>query len=349
MSKENQPIIVRAMRGESTERIPFWYMRQAGRYLPEYNEIRRGKSFIEVMENPDLAFEVSMQPLRRFQMDAIIMFSDILTPIRAAGIPLHFEEKKGPVLEKIVQSESDLEIFRSFDAGRDCPYVTEILQRLSAEAQTMANRPAVLGFAGAPFTLASYLVEGGSTQKFEKTKACIFKQTDLFLKLSDVLTELTIAYLRMQIEAGADAVQIFDSWGGVLSPDHYGEFSAPFTKRIIESVQKMGKPVILFVGNSSHLLAQMNAQKPDVISLDWRITATRARAEIAPAIALQGNMDPLVLYGTPERTRIETLRVLEAFSDRRGYIFNLGHGIHPASLMENVQTMVDTVKSFKVS
>lgn len=341
------PLLIRAMRGEKTDRIPFWYMRQAGRYLPEYNEIRRGKSFIEVMENPDHAFEISMQPLRRFNMDAIIMFSDILTPIRAAGIPLHFEEKKGPVLEKTVQTQADVELFRNFDAAKACPYVVEILQRLRAEIEPMSARPALLGFAGAPFTLASYLIEGGSTQKFEKTKACLFKDTELFLRLSDVLADLTIEYLQMQFKAGADAVQIFDSWGGILSPDHYAEFSAPFTRRIIDAIRQAGKPVILFVGNGSHLLGQMNAQKPDAISLDWRITATQAISQVDSNIALQGNMDPLVLYGTPERTRKETLKVLEAFGKRSRYIFNLGHGIHPASGLDNVQAMVDTVRNFR--
>ncbi len=344
-----KPALIRALEGDTLPRIPFWYMRQAGRYLPEYNELRRGRTFIEVMENVDLSVEISLQPFRRFRMDGVIMFSDILTPIRGAGIPLHFEEKKGPVLEKTVQNELDIEMFRAFDPAAHCPYVKDILQRLRGHLEKESDRPALLGFAGSPFTLASYLVEGGGTQKFEKTKEFIFKRTQLFASLCDALTDLTIRYLRMQIDAGAEAVQIFDSWGGILSPAHYDEFSSPYTRRIISAIRGDGKaPVILFVGNGSHLLDRIAAQNPSAVSLDWRIDAAQVKRDVPDSMAVQGNMDPLVLYGTPERTAAETRRVLESFGKRKGYVFNLGHGIHPASPVENVQAMIQEVRSFKV-
>jgi len=342
-----ESILIRALRGERTERVPFWYMRQAGRYLPEYNELRRGRTFIEVMESPDLAFEISMQPFRRFKMDGVILFSDILTPVRGAGIPLHFEEKKGPVLERTINSSEDLAIFRDFRTERDCPYVPEILRRLKSRLSDEQERPALIGFAGAPFTLASYLVEGGGTQKFEKTKQFLFQRTELFLELSQALTEMTIEYLTAQIRAGADAVQVFDSWGGILSPAHYREFSAPFTRQIINAIRNETKvPVILFVGSNSHLLNEITEQNPHAVSLDWRVSPESALS-IPARFALQGNLDPLVLYGTPARTAIETRNVLQAFASRQGYVFNLGHGIHPASAIENVETMVRTVREFR--
>lgn len=340
-----EPIIVQALRGQKTSRVPFWYMRQAGRYLPEYNELRLGRTFIEVMESPDLSVEISLQPFRRYGMDGVIMFSDILTPLRGAGIPLHFEEKKGPVLGKTIEHESELSMFSDFDPARGCSYVAEILQRLRSELAKESAPPGLLGFAGAPFTLASYLIEGGSTSKFEKTKAFIFSKPEFFARMSDVLADMTIRYLTMQVKAGAQAVQIFDSWGGILARHHYQEFSVPYTSRIIREIQKLGVPVILFTGNSAHLLEDLTAQKPDCISLDWRITQ-EAAARIPAEISIQGNMDPLVLYGSKERTALETRRVLACFGSRKGFVFNLGHGIHPQSPLLNVETMIAEVRSF---
>jgi uroporphyrinogen decarboxylase len=341
-----EPILVQALRGQKTSRIPFWYMRQAGRYLPEYNEIRLGRTFVEVMESPDLSVEISLQPYRRFHMDGVIMFSDILTPLRGAGIPLHFEDKKGPVLGRTIHYESELSMFSDFQPEKGCGYVVEILQRLRAELAKETSPPGLLGFAGAPFTLASYLIEGGSTSKFEKTKGVLFSRPEFFARMSEALTELTIRYLTMQVNAGAQAVQIFDSWGGVLARHHYQEFSVPYTSRIIQAVQKLGVPVILFTGNSAHLLDDLISQKPDCISLDWRITPEEA-SRIPASIALQGNMDPLVLYGSKERTITEVRRVLSAFGSRKGYVFNLGHGIHPQSSLENVDAMLQEVRMFQ--
>lgn len=362
-----RPLLLDAFAGKPTPRIPIWYMRQAGRYLPEYNELRRGRSFLELSETVELAVEVSLQPFRRFAVDGIIMFSDILTPLKGAGIPLHFEEKVGPVLEQTVANDEELHHLREdFDPAVDTAHVREILRTLRAHIDDLPalaeptdaglpGRPALLGFAGAPFTLASYLIEGGTSKKFEKTKGAIFGASDFFHRLSERLTGLTIRYLKMQLDAGADAVQIFDSWAGILSPADYAEFAAPYTARIIAELQEYSpRPVILFVGNSAHLLPEMIAQKPRVLSLDWRVQAQSVRREMADAnmqkMAVQGNMDPLTLYGTPERVRAAATRVLEnfaGFAETGGYAFNLGHGIHPGSPIPNVQAMIDTVRAYQ--
>lgn len=367
MTSPRLSLLTRALRGEKTEATPVWYMRQAGRYLPEYNEIRRGLSFTELCADVDRAVRVSLQPYERFGVDGVIMFSDILTPLAGAGVPLHFEEKRGPILERTVESAADLALLDRFDPERDVPFVGAILKRLRAALDNLANgssevrstpvqaelyakrgRPALLGFAGAPFTLASYLIEGGTSKKFEKTKGFVFGKSDLFLRLSERLAEITIEYLCFQLESGADAVQIFDSWGGVLSPRDYREFSAPFTARIIEGVRKrFDRPIILFTGNGAHLLPEMIAQKPSAISLDWRVSAAEALRVVPEYIALQGNLDPLILYGTAQRTADETRHILNGFGERPGYVFNLGHGIHPQTPIENVETMLAEVRAFR--
>ena len=263
------------------------------------------------------------------------------------------------MLERTVQNENDLQYLRAdFDPATDTAHVRDILRNLRAHIDGIdaSTRPALLGFAGAPFTLASYLIEGGTSKKFEKTKGAVFGQSDFFHKLSDRLTEITIRYLKMQIDAGADAVQIFDSWAGILSPADYAEFAAPYTARIIAALQTYSeRPTILFVGNSAHLLPEMIAQKPRVLSVDWRVRANALRREFdehqITGMAVQGNLDPLILYGTPERVRDATRKVLEAFTNfakSGGYAFNLGHGIHPAAPIENVQAMIDTVRAYRV-
>ncbi len=346
--------IVKALRGEATDRIPFWFMRQAGRYLPEYNQIRKDTTFIGLTQNPELSSEITIQPHRRFATDGIIMFADILTPLHGAGVPLHFEEKKGPVLEKTITNESELSLIDSFDPEKDTSYVAELLTRLRAyiDGLDLTEKPGLLGFAGAPFTMASYLIEGGTSKKFELTKEIVFKNEAFFHRLSDRIADMTIDYLRMQLKFGADAVQLFDSWGGVLSPDHYREFALPYLKKIISALHDGNngpdrKPVILFVGNSSHLLEELNQAGSDTVSLDWRTTPEMADKYIDAGKGIQGNMDPMILYGTVDRTIHETKKVLENLSHRNGYVFNLGHGIHPKAPLECVEAMVKTVKEFK--
>ncbi|MCB1323684.1 MAG: uroporphyrinogen decarboxylase [Spirochaetales bacterium] len=348
--KNDIPILLRAYAREVTDRVPVWYMRQAGRYLPEYNEIRSDLSFMELVQNVDQATAVSLQPLRRFGLDGVIFFSDILTPLHAAGIDLHFEEKRGPVITTIVEKASDLDRLRDFLPDRDCPYVGEIQKRIRQTLGTGSERAALLGFAGAPFTLASYLWEGGTSRRFERTKQILFGEPDFAHAVLERLVEITVAYLDFQLRSGAEAVQIFDSWAGILRPEHYEEFAGRYTGQIIEQLRRRHpNPVILFVGNSAHLLGEMVAQSPQVISLDWRVTPTEAARMIPTQIAIQGNLDPLVLYGAPERVTRETLRILEAWGKRPGYVFNLGHGIHPSTPIENVTAMLEAVRAFRPS
>ncbi len=345
--KTNEPILLQALRGGKTPRIPVWYMRQAGRYLPEYNEIRRGKTFLELANTPELAFEVSIQPHKRFGVDGIILFADILTPIAGAGIPLVFEEQKGPVLDVTADLEKEIALTEHFDPAKTW-FTAETIRRLRSwiDAMPEGSRPGLLGFAGAPFTLASYLIEGRTSKKFEKTKAMVFGDPERFHRLSHALAGMTVKYLKMQIEAGVGAIQIFDSWGGILSPADYAEFSAPYIQHIIDEIKPLGRPVIAFVGNSHHLLSEIVKMNPTAVSLDWRTTPEEARKIIPESMGIQGNLDPLVLYGKPETVRTHTRRVLEGFRNRPGYVFNLGHGIHPASPIPCVEAMLDTVRTF---
>jgi uroporphyrinogen decarboxylase len=341
------PILIQALKGQKCNRIPFWYMRQAGRYLPEYNELRRGRSFLEMSTDPDIAFEITIQPHRRFQTDGLILFADILTPVHACGISLHFEEKLGPVLEKTITEEEDLHMLEGFSPAAHCSYIGETLQRLSAYASSQKDRPAVLGFAGAPFTMASYLVEGGTSKKFEKIRSMMFGQPELYHQLCNRLADITVDYLRYQMAAGAEAVQIFDSWAGILSAGQYEEFAGSYTGEIIRRLKaEFDHPIILFVGGGHHLLPEMVRQNPDAISLDWRVRMEDV-AEIPSRIAIQGNLDPLYLYGSRDRVIRETEAVLNRFASRPGYVFNLGHGIHPASPLENVEAMIQTIRNYR--
>ncbi len=343
----SQSILIQALKGQRCNRIPFWYMRQAGRYLPEYNEIRRGRTFLEMSTNADLAYEITIQPHRRFQNDGLILFADILTPLHACGIPLHFEEKRGPVLERRIASEDDLHLLDHFTPSEQCSYVGQTLTRLVSYAEAQAERPAVLGFAGAPFTMASYLIEGGTSKKFEKIRSMMFGQPDLFKALCNRLVDMTVDYLRYQFQSGAEAVQLFDSWAGILSADQYNEFAGCYTEEIIRRLKsEFDRPIILFVGGGHHLLPEMVGQNPDAISLDWRVRPEDVK-QIPPQIAIQGNLDPLYLYGSRDRVIRETKAVLDRFASRPGYVFNLGHGIHPASPLENVEAMIETVRSYR--
>ncbi|MCB1305237.1 MAG: hypothetical protein KDK37_13200, partial [Leptospiraceae bacterium] len=290
-------------------------------------------------------------------LDGIIMFSDILTPVHGAGIPLHFEEGRGPVLEKTIREEAELSIISDYRPDRDNGYVGETLQGIREYIQGLnasgtdaqpAPPPTLIGFAGAPFTLASYIVEGATTRKFEQTKRSAFRDTKFFLKLLDRLAEITIEYLGYQIENGAEVLQLFDSWGGILAGDDYEEFSGQFNRKILDALRSRHSEkfkFIMFTGNSSHLVGRIAAMKPDGISLDWR-TEQRDIDAIDSSIAVQGCMDPLVLYGDRERVIRETRKNISRFAGRK-HIFNLGHGIHPSTPLENVQAMIETVRSHR--
>ncbi|MCB1139234.1 MAG: uroporphyrinogen decarboxylase [Leptospiraceae bacterium] len=342
--------LIQAFQGRDPQYLPLWYMRQAGRYLPEYNEIRQGKTFLDLSMTPELSIEVSLQPHRRYGMDGIIMFSDILTPVHAAGIPLHFEEGRGPVLEKTIRSESELSLIDDYVPERDNAYVGETLQGIEDYIENLDSqkKPALIGFAGAPFTLASYIVEGSTTRKFEKTKGFAFGQTEFFLKLLRRLADITGEYLCYQIEMGARVVQLFDSWGGILQADDYEEFSGQFNRQILSYVRRKSKRpfrFIMFTGNSAHLVDRIAAMEPDGMSLDWRAT-DESIAALPSELLLQGNLDPLILYGSKERVVDATKKAIQRFAGKK-HIFNLGHGIHPSTPLENVQAMIETVRQHR--
>lgn len=338
--------ILKALKKEPIDRIPFWYMRQAGRYLPEYLQLKGSDSFLELAMNPKKAIEISIQPYKRFRMDAIILFADILTPLQAVGIPIEFHEKIGPTLKYDVFNKDDLKKIKNFEPEKQVFYVREIIQGIKNYIKNINDdNVALIGFSGAPFTLLSYLVEGGTAKKFEKTKEFMFNFEKDFHHLMEDITNLIIEYLKFQIQSGVDLVQIFDSWGGILSYHHYEEFCFPYLKKIIKNI-KQYVPVILFVGNNAHLVKLLSLLEPDCISLDWRVEDITM---IPENIAIQGNMDPLVLFGSSERVKKETLNILNKFSKRKNFIFNLGHGIYPNTPLHNVEVMVQTIKEYRLN
>lgn len=333
------------LNNNNIDRIPFWYMRQAGRYLPEYNQVKGNLNFLELSTHIEKAIEISIQPYKRFQMDGIIIFADILTPLHGAGIPLSFIENTGPVIEYEINNIEHNKKIKDFIPEKQIPYIKDIIHGIKDFIHNTDKNISLIGFAGAPFTLLSYLVEGKTSKKFEKTKEFLFYFEKQFHELMESLTTLTITYLNYQIKAGVDIIQIFDSWGGILSLEHYKEFCYPYMEKILQEL-KSKIPIILFVGNNSHLLPLLIKLEPNCISLDWRANDISI---IPDHIAIQGNLDPLILYGTPERVKKETLHVLNRFSIRRNYVFNLGHGIYPNTPLYNVEVMVQTIKQYSLN
>ena len=344
--KPGDSVLVQALRGGRPSRVPLWFMRQAGRYLPEYHEIRKQYDFMQLCRDVDAATRISLQPYERFRTDGIIMFQDILTPLWAGGVDLHFEEGRGPVINSRFEGAADLTLLDAYRTEQTV-FVADLIKNLVAIAAKEEERPAVLGFAGAPFTLASYLIEGGSTRTFAKTKTTLFGQPDFYHEMAGRLATMTVEYLRQQISAGVDAVQLFDSWGGILSREHYSLFARPYTEKVIAELKRdTDVPIILFVGNGAHLVREMAGQSPTALSLDWRTSPDDA--PVPPHMAVQGNLDPLVLYGSPTRAGAETRAVLERWSEHAGgYVFNLGHGIHPKTPIACVEAMIDTVRRYR--
>lgn len=334
--------LVKALKGELLDSIPFWFMRQAGRYLPEYNQTKGKRNFLEIIQDVELATNISIQPYLRFQTDGIIIFADILTPYIALEMPLSFENN-GPNIKFNIFSEEDKEKLLIFNPEKNLEYLKNIIKNIKDFIYKKNQDVSLIGFAGAPFTMLSYLIEVGVNKKLEKTKEFLFnfeKETHDYM---EILTKITIEYLKFQIANGVELVQIFDSWGGILSSSHYKEFCFPYMKRIIDEIQKF-VPVIVFVGNNFHLIELLIELKPSCISLDWRIETIE---RIPEEIGIQGNLDPVVLLGQEERVRKEVKDILDKFSTRRRFIFNLGHGILPHTPLHNVYAMIETIKKYK--
>ena len=330
---------LRACRREPVDRTPVWFMRQAGRYMKEYQAVRKRYSILEVCKTPELAAEVTLQPIERFSLDAAIIFADILLPLDGMGLDLEFVENKGPVFHNPVRTEKDLEQLLPVD-GESFVYAGEAI-RLTKQA--LAGRVPLIGFAGAPFTLASYAIEGGSSRDYMRTKHMMFARPDLWHALLTKLTNGVIEYLRVQIRAGAEAIQLFDSWVGCLSPDDYEEYVLPHTQRIFEALASEDIPRIYFGTGTATLLPLMRKAGCDVIGLDWRVRLDEAWATIGYDLAVQGNLDPLVLAAPLKEIERRVGRILQQANGRVGHIFNLGHGILPHIPVESVEATIEYV------
>ncbi len=336
---------LRALMRQPVDRTPMWIMRQAGRYLPEYRATRaRAGSFMDLCSNPELACEVTLQPLERYDLDAAILFSDILTVPDAMGLGLHFIQGEGPKFSRPVRSAADIDALADPDPEQELRYVTDAVRTIR---RALNGRVPLIGFAGSPWTVATYAVEGGSSRDFAHIKGMLFDAPELLHKLLDKITTSTINYLNAQIAAGAQAIMVFDTWGGALSPENYQIFSLQYMQRIVEALTKehQGRsvPNILFTKNGGQWLEQIAATGCNGVGLDWTTSLAEARQRIGSQVALQGNLDPSVLYASPETIRIEALKVLESFGHGSGHIFNLGHGIHQHIQPEHVQALVNAV------
>ena len=339
---------LRALLKQPVDTTPIWIMRQAGRYLPEYRETRaKAGCFMDLCENPDLACEVTMQPLERYDLDAAILFSDILTIPDAMGLGLYFSEGEGPKFKTPLRDMAAIKNLPSPDPEQELRYVMDAVRVIRRE---LNGRVPLIGFSGSPWTLATYMVEGGTTKDFGKVKGMMFDAPDALHLLLEKLADSVTSYLNAQISAGAQAVMVFDTWGGVLSPEKYKEFSLAYMQRIVSGLTRHSDgrqvPVTLFTKGGGQWLEIMAETGCDALGLDWTQDISDARQRVGDKVALQGNMDPSVLYASPEVIQREVKKVLIGFGEGAGHIFNLGHGIHQHINPENVTVLVDAVHEF---
>ena len=326
------------------DRPPLWVMRQAGRYLPEYRALKAKSSFVEMVRTPAVAAEVTLQPLRRFALDAAILFSDILVIPEALGQAYHFREQGGIGMEYRLETRAQVDALAPADAVPErLRYVSETLTLLKRE---LAGSRALLGFGGSPWTLATYMVEGGSSDEFERIKQLYYTDRGTFDALLEKLTAALVTYFKLQIEAGADAIQIFDSWGGIIAGQDYEAASLRWIRQIIQALPA-DFPVILYAKGTAPHLTDQAFTGARVLSVDWTSDLSIVRRTLPANVAVQGNLDPVLLNTTPEIVRRETTRLLEAMRGTRGHIFNLGHGIMPTAKIECMQALVDTVTGWK--
>ena len=342
---------INALLKKEVSRTPIWVMRQAGRYLPEYRQTRkRAGDFLSLCKSSDLACEVTLQPLERFDLDAAILFSDILTIPDAMGLGLHFVENEGPKFSKPLTTLNDINRLSKPDVGIELAYVSEAV---SVIKKNLKGRVPLIGFSGSPWTLATYMVEGGSSKNFSKVKGLLFENPKHLHQLLNVLADTVIDYLNAQIEAGADSVMIFDTWGGLLNKESYENFSLRYMSKIVDGIHRKYDermiPVTLFTKGGSAWLEQIAATGCDGVGLDWTIEIGEAERRIGSKVALQGNLDPSVLYASPEIITAEAYKVLDQFKGQTGHVFNLGHGITPDVNPESMKVLVDAVHSYTKS
>lgn len=333
-------LFLRACKKQEVERTPLWIMRQAGRYLPEYRAVRAKADFLTMCKTPELAAEVTLQPIDLIGVDAAIIFSDILVIPEAMGMHLEMHEGKGPVFPKPIRTETDANQLMKIDPAKELKYV---LDAVSLTKRELNNRVPLIGFSGSPWTLLTYMVEGRGSKNFAEVKKLIYNNPalahNILSKLSDVISE----YLSAKIEAGCNAVQIFDTWGGVLAPHDFIEFSLRYVEKIISSIKRKDEPVIFFAKGVHHNLDEMANIGANVLGLDWTMDLGEVRNKFGDSVALQGNLDPTVLYGSKDYIQQEVKRVLSSFGKGNGHIFNLGHGVLPDIDPENVKALVEYV------
>jgi uroporphyrinogen decarboxylase len=336
-----QDRFLRACRKQDVDCTPIWLMRQAGRYLQEYRDVRKLHSFLEMCKTPELAVEVTLQPIRRFNLDAAIIFSDILLPLECMGIGLEFTDGEGPVLRNPLRTTKDVERMRAIDPEKDLHYVLKALEMARGELNGIVP---LIGFAGAPFTLASYAIEGGGSRNYIETKKIMYTEPASFSLLMEKLTDMVITYLNAQIRHGAQAVQVFDSWVGTLSSIDYETFVLPHMKRLLASLDSSA-PHIHFALGASHMLKLVGSAGGDVVGVDWRTPLDEAWKKLGFKKAVQGNIDPVLLFGSSACLTASVHDILERAGNRNGHIFNLGHGIFPATPIDTVSLLIELVHS----
>jgi uroporphyrinogen decarboxylase len=333
---------VRACLRRPVDRTPVWFLRQAGRYMPEYQAVRRHHSLLEICKQPKLAAEVTITAAEKLDVDAAIIFADLLLPFECMGLDFEFQAGEGPVIHRPVRTAGDVARLRT-DRASELGYVAEAIERVVGHFK---DRLGIIGFCGAPFTLASYMIEGGGSRDYIHTKTLMYRQPDVLRSLLDKLVAVLRDFARQQIEAGADVLQVFDSWAGALSVEDYRDYVLPATKTLIRDVQAMGVPVIYFGVDTASLLPSMLETGADVLGLDWRTPLDQAWRTLDYACAVQGNLDPITLFAEPDLIRRRVHQILDLAGGRPGHIFNLGHGIVPNTPVENVQHIVKFVREY---
>jgi len=326
-----------------TSHTPIWIMRQAGRYMPQYQAVRGEVDFLTLCKTPELATKVTLLPIDLINADAAILFSDILIPLEPMGIPVEFKDSVGPVLGA-VRDEASIKALRAINSEEDVSFVMDAIRMIRKELE---GRVPLIGFSGAPFTLATYAVEGGTTKSFHNIKGLVFSRPELADYLMDLLADVVIDYLNAQVDAGAQAIQIFDTWGGILADPEYVRFALNPAKKVIAGLKREGIPVIYYLNNGSYLAHHMDEVDADVIGIDWRQDIVQSRNTFGKTKAVQGNLDPTVLFASPEEIRRRAHELMDRAGPEPGHIFNLGHGILPQTPMDNAIALVEAVHDYK--
>jgi uroporphyrinogen decarboxylase len=342
MPAEPTDRFLRACRQLPVDATPVWFMRQAGRYMSEYRVIRARHSLLEICSQPELAAEVTLQPVKRLGVDAAILFADILLPLIPMGIQLEFAAGEGPLIHNPIRSRADVDALRPVEARQSLGFVLDAIRLVRRE---LGDKVPLIGFAGAPFTLASYIIEGGSSRNYLKTKKLMYAEPETWHRLMEKLADVIAGYLAAQVLAGAQAVQLFDSWMGALAPDDYQVYVLPHTQRIFQAIKNTPVPAIHFGTGTATLLPLMREAGGDVISLDWRTPLDWGWVQLGRQVAVQGNLDPVALFAPQAELEKRVQRILRQASGKPGHIFNLGHGILPETPVENVQRVVELVHS----